>query len=434
MTSPIGIRREDKNKWERRVPLTPAHVKELKDHHQIKTVIQPSTIRCFSNESYEKAGAMVQEDLSDCNVIFAVKEIPKQFFMSNRTYMFFAHVIKGQTYNMPMLQTMMQKQCTLIDYEKIVDENNRRLIFFGRHAGIAGMVDTLWAFGQRLQHHHGIPTPFSQIKKTYQYPDLLTLKSHLTDLGKQLQRKGIDKRLTPLIVGFSGYGNVSKGAQEIIDLFPLVELQPKQIQTAFDDPSNKCIYKVVFKEEDMVRPKDPMQQFKLQEYFNHPELFESKFSEYLLSLSILMNCIYWDDRYPRLLTTSYLKDVFQSNTFRLTIVGDISVDVNGAIQPTYKVTTPDKPVYVYDPDKETYTDGYKGEGLAIMAVDNLPCELPKDASKAFSEILWHFIPDIVHADYTVPFEDLMLPPEIKNAIILYQGKLTTPYQYINNFL
>jgi len=434
MTSPIGIRREDKNKWERRVPLTPAHVKELKDHHQIKTVIQPSTIRCLSDESYEKAGAMVQEDLSDCNVIFAVKEIPKQFFMPKKTYMFFAHVIKGQTYNMPMLQTMMQKQCTLIDYEKIVDENNRRLIFFGRHAGIAGMVDTLWAFGQRLKHHYGITTPFSQIKKTYQYPDLLTLKSHLTDLGKHIQRKGFDKRLTPLIVGFSGYGNVSKGAQEIIDLFPLVELQPKQIQTAFDDPSNKCIYKVVFKEEDMVKPKDPMQQFNLQEYFNHPELFESKFSEYLPYLSILMNCIYWDDRYPRLLTTSYLKDAFHSKTFRLTIVGDISVDVNGAIQPTYKVTTPDKPVYVYDPDEETYTDGYKGEGLAIMAVDNLPCELPKDASKAFSENLWHFIPDIVHADYTVPFEDLMLPPEIKNAIILYQGKLTTPYQYINNFL
>jgi len=124
----------------------------------------------------------------------------------------------------------------------------------------------------------------------------------------------------------------------------------------------------------------------------------------------------------------------RSDTFRLTIVGDISVDVNGGIQPTYKVTTPDQPVYVYDPKKETYIDGFRGEGLVIMAVDNLPCELPKDSSKAFSEILWHFIPDIVQADYTGSFENLNLPSEIKNAIILYQGKLTPLYQYINNFL
>ena len=434
MTSPIGIRREDKNKWERRVPLTPAHVQELKDHHQIQTIIQPSTIRCFTDESYQKAGALVQDDLSDCNIIIAVKEIPKELFVAKKTYMFFSHVIKGQKYNMPMLKTMMQKQCTLIDYEKIVDENNRRLIFFGRHAGIAGMVDTLWAFGQRLHHHYGINSPFSQIKKTYQYPNLLTLKSHLTDLGKQIERKGIDKRLTPLIVGFSGYGNVSKGAQEIIDLFPFVELQPRQIQNAFDDPSDRCIYKVVFKEEDMVKPTDPLQKFNLQDYYTNPAQFNSKFSKYIQYLSILMNCIYWDERYPRLLTKSYLKKTIHSEMFKLTIVGDISVDVNGAIQPTYKVTTPDHPVYVYNPEKETYTDGYKGDGLAIMAVDNLPCELPKDASKSFSEILWHFIPDIVQADYTVSFENLDLPPEIKNAIILYQGKLTLPYQYINNFL
>ena len=434
MSQYIGIRREDKNKWERRVPLVPVHVKELKENHQLQTIIQPSPIRCFSDETYEQAGAIVQEDLSDCNVIFAVKEIPKELFEHQKTYIFFSHIIKGQKYNMPMLKVMMQKQCTLIDYEKIVDEHNRRLIFFGRYAGIAGMVDTLWAFGQRLQQYHNIKTPFAQIKKTYQYPDLQTLKNHLTDIGKQIEREGINEKLVPLIVGFAGYGNVSKGSQEIIDLFPFVELQPTQISTAFDDPSNTCIYKVVFKEEDMVRPKDPTQKFMLQEYYDHPERFESKFQQYLPNLSILMNCIYWDARYPRLLSKSYLKDNIHSDMFRLHIVGDISVDINGAIQPTYKVTTPEQPVYVYSPDTETYSDGLAGEGLAIMAVDNLPCELPKDASTAFSEVLWHFVPDILHADYTVPFADLKLPPEIKNAVILYQGRLTPPYQYINNFL
>lgn len=434
MTEYIGIRREDKNKWERRVPITPAHVKELKEHHELQTIIQPSQIRCFSDQAYENAGALVQEDISKARVTFAVKEIPKDLFEEKKTYVFFSHVIKGQEYNMPMLRTMMDKQCTLIDYEKIVDENNRRLIFFGRHAGIAGMVDTLWAFGQRLLHYHNINSPFASIKKTYEYPDLQTLKKHLAELGKQIERKGINENLAPLIVGFSGYGNVSKGAQEIIDLFPLVEIKPKQIPSVFDDPSNTCIYKVIFKEEDLVRPKDPSQSFNLQEYYTHPELFESKFEQYLPYLSMLMNCIYWDNRYPRLISKKYLKNAIHSDNYRLHVVGDISVDVNGAIQPTYKVTTPEQPVYVYNPDTDSHTDGFMGDGLAIMAVDNLPCELPKDASTAFSEVLWHFIPDIIHADYNATYDELSLPPEIKDAVILYQGKLTPPYQYINNFL
>lgn len=430
----IGIRREDKNKWERRVPITPGHAKELKDHYHFDIIIQPSPIRCFPDKSYEEIGAIVQEDLSKCSVIFAVKEIPKELFEPHKTYVFFSHTVKGQQYNMPMLKTMMQQYCTLIDYEKIVDETNRRLIFFGRHAGIAGMVDTLWGFGRRLQYQHHIETPFVKIKKTYEYADLQTLKSHITNIGKQVEREGFNKALAPLIIGFSGYGNVSKGAQEIIDLFPFVELQPRQISTAFEDPSNHCIYKVVFKEEDTVSPKDPNHKFSLQNYYRHPELYESKFHHYLPQLSILMNCIYWDKRYPRLLSNQYLKEHFHSEMFRLQIVGDISVDINGAIQATNKVTTPDQPVYIYNPDTDSNTDGVSGDGLAIMAVDNLPCELPKDSSNAFSEVLWHFIPSMMQADYTAPFKDLTLPPEIKNAIILHQGKLTPSYKYINNFL
>ncbi len=434
MSPYVGIRREDKNKWERRVPLIPAHSKELKDHYHLQTIIQPSSIRCIPDKEYEDAGAIVQEDLSECNVIFAVKEIPKELFEQYKTYVFFSHTIKGQQYNMPMLKTMMQQHCTLIDYEKIVDENNRRLIFFGRHAGIAGMVDTLWAFGQRLQYQHHIETPFVKIKKTHQYSDLQTLKSNITNIGKLIEREGFKEKLAPFIVGFAGYGNVSNGAQEIIDLLPFVELQPRQISTAFDEPSNNCVYKVVFKEEDMATPKDPTKKFVLHDYYRHPDKYESKFHQYLPKLSILMNCIYWDKQYPRLLSNQYLKEQIHSNNFRLHIVGDISVDINGAIQPTYKVTTPEHPVYVYNPDTDSYIDGVTGDGLTIMAVDNLPCELPKDASHSFSEVLWHFIPDIMRADYALPFKDLNLSPEIKNAVILHRGQLTPSYHYINHFL
>lgn len=435
MTALMGIRREDKNKWEQRVPVIPDHISELKKKHQIQTIIQPSSIRSYDDSEYEKAGANVQDDLSNCPVIFAVKEIPIDFFESKKTYVFFSHTIKGQSYNMPMLKKLMELQCTLIDYEKVVDENNRRLIFFGRFAGIAGMVDTLWGFGKRLQTQYHIDTLFTVIKQTHQYPSLSTLKQKLTTIGKNIEQKGLPKEITPLVIGFAGYGNVSNGAQEIIDLLPVVEVQPSKLPMIFDDPSNKCVYKVVFKEEDMVKPIQPHQHFDLQDYYHHPEHYTSAFQKYLPKISILMNCIYWDKRYPRLLSKDYFHQYPVSEEIRKPlIVGDISVDLQGAIEPTMKVTTPDNPVFVYDPQTDSINDGVKGEGMAIMAVDNLPCELPKDSSRAFSEILWHFIPEIVHADYAANFAQLHLPPEIKNAVILHQGKLTPSYQYINKYL
>ena len=146
MNTRIGIRREDKNKWEKRVPLTPEDVQLLIADHDLKIVVQPSQDhRIFPDSEYAKAGAIIDEDLSSCSTIIGVKEIPDQLFQPDTTYIFFSHVIKGQPYNMPMLQTLMEKNCTLLDYEKFEDNQNRRLIFFGRHAGLAGMVETLWA-------------------------------------------------------------------------------------------------------------------------------------------------------------------------------------------------------------------------------------------------------------------------------------------------
>ncbi|MFW6122302.1 MAG: hypothetical protein ACOC80_15580, partial [Petrotogales bacterium] len=178
----VGIRREDKNQWERRVPLIPEHVRKLKHNHNIKTVIQPSKIRVYSDEEYKKAGASVQEDLSNCSTIFAIKEIPMDFFEYGKTYIFFSHTIKGQKYNMPMLKKMMKLKCSLIDYEKIVDERGRRLVFFGRFAGHAGMVDTLWALGRRLNNNN-VDTPLNNIKQTIHYQNLEEIKKHLEKIG-----------------------------------------------------------------------------------------------------------------------------------------------------------------------------------------------------------------------------------------------------------
>jgi alpha-aminoadipic semialdehyde synthase len=334
---------------------------------------------------------------------------------------------------MPMLKKMMELECNLIDYEKIVNEKGFRLVFFGRFAGLAGMIDTLWAFGQRMKSK-GIDSPFNEIKQTINYKKHLPeIKEHLKNIRKKIEQDGIPKSLTPVIVGFAGYGNVSKGAQEILDILPVKEISPKKIKMIFDNPSDNCIYKVVFKEEDMVEPISSDDTFELQDYYKHPEKYKSVFEKYVPYLTILMNCIYWDGKYPRLVTKEFLKNTDQEN-LKLQVIGDISVDINGAIEFTEKSTDPDDPVYVYDPITDTITDGCSGDGVVIMAVDNLPCELPRESSHEFSNSLYDFVSEIAKADFTQDFDDLTLPLPIKKAVILYHGKLTPEYRYIDKYL
>ena len=428
----LGIRREDKNKWERRVPITPEHVLELKEKHRINTVIQPSDIRIFKNEEYEKAGAKIDEDLSSSNAVFAVKEIPIDLLQAGKTYAFFSHTIKGQKKNMPMLKKLMDLGCSLIDYEKIVDDKGRRLVFFGRYAGNAGMIDSLWAFGQRMKVNE-INTAFSEVKQSIRYANLEDAKEHIAQVGKKIAEEGIPETIAPMVVGFAGYGNVSQGAQEILDLLPVREIRPKQLEAIHENFSNNVIYKVVFKEEDMVEPVHSEASFNLQQYYEHPHLYRSVFQQYIRRLSVLMNCIYWDKRYPRLITKYFLEENY-TGQMKLQVVGDISVDINGAIEFTEKSTSPDNPVYVFNPVRKDIIDGYTGSGVVVMAVDNLPCEFPAESSKAFSEALIPFLPAIIKADYSVDFNQLNLPDEIKKAVILYNGKLTPDYQYINSFL
>ena len=431
MSLKLGIRREDKNKWERRVPITPQHAKELKDDFSIETMVQPSKIRIFPDYQYKNIGAQVNDNLSS-NVIFAIKEIPIDFFEKGKTYAFFSHTIKGQKHNMSMLKKMMKLGCNLIDYEKITDEKGRRLVFFGRYAGLAGMIDTLWAFGKKTKMKK-IINPFSDIKQTIGYKDLDEAKNHLKKLAEKIKNEGLPDSISPLVVGFAGYGNVSVGAQEILDIFPTKEIPPKRIDTIKENPSNKTLYKVVFKEEDMVEPVLKAKKFNLQDYYNNPHLYKSVFHSYLNKLSILMNCIYWTKKYPRLVTKKYMKNNYNEQ-FKLQVIGDISVDINGAIEFTNKVTTPDNPVFVYNPKSGELIDGYEGDGIVVMAVDNLPCELPRESSIAFSNSLIRFIPSILEADFSDDFNKLKLPSEIKKAVVLYHGKLTPDYSYINKFL
>ncbi len=432
MSVRIGIRREDKSIWERRVPIIPQHVRQLQEEHGIEVWVQPSEIRVFRDEEFAQAGARVEEDISPCPVVFAVKEIPAHFFQPGHTYVFFAHVIKGQPYNMPMLRRMLELGCQLIDYEKVTDERGRRLIFFGRHAGLAGMIDTLWALGQRL-NLEGIPNPFSDLCQTYHYGSLAEAKAAVSALGERIAREGLPEQITPLICGFAGYGNVFRGANEIIELLPVREIQPHEVATVAlsSDYARDVIYKVVFKEEHTVEPISPEHRFDLQDYYDHPEKYRSCFHTYLPYLTVIVNCVYWEAKYPRLVTKADLKRLYRGpEPPRLRVIGDISCDIEGAMECTVKCTEPGDPVFVYDPFEDRAIDGFEGQGPVVLAVDILPSELPRDASEYFSGVLMKYVPAIAQADYAAPFEELALPPEIKRAVIVHQGELTPNYRYL----
>jgi alpha-aminoadipic semialdehyde synthase len=398
--------------------------------------VQTSDIRVFGHEEYLQAGVTVQEDLSRASTTFAVKEIPLEVFQRGKTYVFFAHVIKGQPSNMPMLKRMMELGCNLIDYEKVTDDKDRRLIFFGRHAGLAGMLDTLWAFGQRLDWE-GTPTPFAQLEQAHRYRGLDDAIAALEGMKRQIELDGLPGAVCPLILGVAGYGNVSNGVQEILAHLPVSEIPPDELATiaASSSASRHLLYEAVFKEEHLVEPVQSGELFELQDYYQHPERYRSKFETYLPHLSILVNAIYWDRRYPRLVTRDYVRQAYGGvQSTRLKVIGDISCDVEGAVEVTVRSTEPGDPIYVYDSETGESRPGFKGRGPVIMAVDILPSELPLESSIDFSRVLKPYVPAIAKADFSVPFEQLNLPPEIKRAVILHQGRLTPTYRYLEEFL
>lgn len=430
----IGIRRESKNIWEGRTPLIPNHLQKIMDKHNINFVIQPSKIRAYPDQEFTDIGVKVQENISDCPIVLAVKEIPVDFFQPQKTYMFFSHTIKGQKENIPSLKRMIELKDTLIDYEKIIDNTGKRLVFFGRFAGIAGMLDTFWALGRKFSAD-SIPTPFEELKQALDYNSLEQAKKSFAECGNEIRKNGLPESISPLIIGVTGYGNVSKGAQEIIDLFPCETIPAQELDNFIKKGkfSNKTIYKVVFKEEDIVENIEN-NKFNLKEYYTTPEKYRSIFYKYIPHLTVIVNAIYWDERYPKLLTKEYLQNNYDSERDPLVVIGDITCDVNGSIECNTKSTNSGNPIYVFDPKTGHTTDGIKGNGPVVLAVDNLPCELPRESSEFFSNALRDFIPALANVNYSLNFNDVNLPIELKKATILYKGELTPNFKYLEKYL
>ncbi len=427
----IGIRREDKSKWEARIPLVPEDMAALRRDHGVEFRVQPSNQRAFSQEALTRAGAEIDEDLSPCPIILGVKEIPVSRLEPSKTYVFFSHTIKGQPYNMAMLRRLMNLGCNLIDYERIASDTGQRLVFFGVHAGLAGMIDTLWALGQRLQRR-GVESPLADLKQALHYRTLAEAENHLRAIADRCRDTEALAPIGPVIIGVTGNGRVSQGAQQICDL-----LRPETLRIAeLKQPDNLvsgAFYKVVFEEPDMFARRDGAA-FDLQEYYDKPERYEARFAGFLPALTALVNCIYWDERYPRLVTKADLAALFAGDAPRLEVIGDISCDIEGSIEATLRPTDPGAPVYVYDVDKNLARDGFEGRGPVIMAVDILPTELPREASHAFSRALRPLIPGLADSDPSGSLDDWALPAPLKRAVILHKGKLTPDYAYMAEYL
>lgn len=430
----VAIRREDKNIWERRAPLIPEQVGSLIGTHNISFAVERSPIRVFNDAEYEEVGAELLDSVANCPLILGVKEMPLGFFRPGGTYVFFSHVIKGQPHNMPMLRRLLELGCTLIDYEKMTDDSGRRLVFFGRFAGMAGITDTIAGLGIRLRQF-GWDTPFQHCRTAHEYGRVELARAALAEIGRAIAARGLPRELSPLVIGVTGYGHVAQGVWEMLDALNAVTVNPDELPALVADGSPDRIYRTMFREEHLVTPVDPDHSFNLSEYYSQPERYRARFEEYLPWLSALANCIYWDPRYPRLVTRDWLHRAFtQEPPPRLKVIGDISCDVNGSIEATVRTTDPGQPFFTYNPATAGVSDGIAGPGIVIMAVDNLPCEFPFDSSREFGQALMPFVPPLAHADFRLPLDRLDLPGPLRRAVIVHQGRLTPAYAYIEEYL
>jgi alpha-aminoadipic semialdehyde synthase len=374
--------------------------------------------------------------MADGEVIFGVKEIPVEKILKGKTYLFFSHTAKGQKYNMPLLQRIIDSGSTLIDYEKITDEGGRRLIYFGPYAGDAGAIDILSLMGEHWADK-GIDTPLTAVRRAHQYDSVKAAKAHLADIGQKIRRDGFPPDLSPFTVGILGYGNVSTGAQQIFDCLPTERIAADALNAfvSGERGNRHTVYVTVFKERDLVKPKAAGEAFDLQTYFDHPERYESRFERFLPSLTLLVNAVYWEKRYPQFVTWAGLKRLAESApTPKLSGIADITCDTHGSIACNVKSTDSDMPAYRVDPATGTTSDGHLGDGIVLLAVDNLPCELPNDSSSFFSKQLKPFVPGLLTADYDRSLCNSGLPTEIQKAVIVYNGELTPNYEYLKDHL
>ncbi|TMS38063.1 hypothetical protein L596_004871 [Steinernema carpocapsae] len=437
----LGIRRETINAWERRAPLAPLHVKKL-TKKGVKVLIQPSNRRAFPINDYISAGAIVQEDLSEAQLIMSVKQVPVDDLIPNKTYAFFSHTIKAQQDNMEMLDTILQRKIRLVDYEKMVDDNGKRLVMFGKWAGYAGFIDILHGLGLRLLAlgHH---TPFLHIGLAHNYSDSHMAINALRDTGYEIALNNMPRSLGPLIFVFTGSGNVSQGAQELFEHLPHEYVDVATLPKVAKKGQLNKVYGCVVTRADHMVPKHGGP-FNKEEFEKHPELYVSKFaSEIAPYASVIINGVYWGVNTPRLITIPDAKHLLQPTAkydvpgcptlpHRLIALCDISADPGGSVEFMTECTTIDKPFTIYDADFNKCSDSFDTpSGCLVCSIDNMPAQMPIEATEQFGHLLYPYVMDMLNCSTDQPFSRLQCRDEVKRAVITTDGQLTPDYEYID---
>lgn len=428
----VGILPESKNIWERRAPLRPRDVAWLVKKG-IQVEVASSNLRIYKDSQYQRSGAKIVPEIRKARLLVGIKEPPPETLLPNTVYMVFSHTTKGQVYNQKLLSAFVRKKVTLIDYEHITGSLGQRLAYFGRFAGICGMVDTLYVFGQK-QKLLGIPSPFADLNNAASYGNYRSARRALNLAGEKIRKRGFEN--APFVIGILGHGNVSQGVQEVLEQLGAVTIHPRDIYSLTQDRAShkKTIYKLVFQREEKLRSKKG-KNFYFEEYLQHPEQFESNLDTFLPFLNILVNASYWDSRYPRLLPERMLKNLSRTNpNFRLSVIGDLSCDIEGTIQITRKVTNSSEPAYVYDPVSGKIHNDLSQKGIAVMAIDNLPCEFPRESSAEFAEQIRDFVYQIAAHGITDVTNHHALPKAIRNAVVTQNGSLAAKFRNLKKSL
>lgn len=395
----FGIIKERKNPPDRRVVFSPEKLNELQSNFPDAVVkVESSDIRVFSDTMYADLGVEVSDDVSDCDVMIGVKEVPIEALLPNKKYFFFSHTIKKQPYNRKLLRAILEKNIELYDHEVIVKENGNRLIGFGRYAGIVGAYNGFRAFG--LKHDR------FELPKAENLPDQAALINELN---------GID--LPNIKILLTGSGKVAYGAKEMLDAMHIKSVGVEEyLNETFDEPVY-CLIDVL----DYNKRKDG-QQLNRYDFYNHPEDYESDFMRFAKVTDYFIAGHFYGDGAPYLFTREDAK----SEDFMISLVADVSCDIDGPVASTIRPSTIAEPIYGYDPETESEVDFKDENAIVVMAVDNLPCELPKDASEGFGELfLEHVIPAFYNGD-----KDGILA----RAKMTENGKLTERFSYLQGYV
>lgn len=395
----FGIIKERKNPPDRRVVFTPEELVRLQnDYPDALVKVESSDIRVFPDEDYSKLGIEVTEDISDCEVFFGVKEIPVDYLIPNKKYFFFSHTIKKQPYNRKLLQAILDKNIELYDHETIVDANNKRLIGFGRYAGIVGAYNGFRAFGIKYE--------------LFNLPKAETLNSK-EDLVVRLRRQIFPN----LKIVLTGHGKVGMGAKEILD-----GMKIKQVSV--DDFLNKVYSQPVYTQIDVLdyNKRIDGQALDNKDFYTNPQAYTSNFERFTKVADIFMAGHFHGNNAPDILT----QDMLKAADCKIKVVADISCDVDGPIACTIKASTIAEPFFGYLPSEHKEVPYTHPGSIMVMSVDNLPCELPKDASEGFGEMFMkHVIPAFFNGD-----KDGIL----QRAKITENGKLTPRFAYLQDYV